>query len=341
MKGSWLLRLVVSAAVLIVLLFFIPVRQLIGAVGRVSPALWLTVLLLFLAGHVVLGLKWRLLMNRPDVPPALWLRAHFAGLVANLCLPGISGGDVVRAGWVMSKVERPGEIAAASVADRVIDSFSLLLVAFLGAVWVGQLHGAAGRLIGMMAAAALAGSAAATGLYLFIRRRGGSGLMGKIAGSVTLLLSRPSRLVACLLMGIGVQSLFLTLNAQLGAAAGVRVSLGAWFFAWPLSKLVATLPISFAGLGVREAALVAFLRPFGAASADVMAAGLLWQAALFTSGAVGWLFTQGLADHRASPEPGTANLEPGTANPEPRTENPRTSHREPENPGPRTQNLAP
>ena len=70
MKGSWLLRLVVSAAVLIVLLFFIPLRQLAGAVGRVSPALWLTVLVLFLAGHVVLGLKWRLLMNRPSVVSA-------------------------------------------------------------------------------------------------------------------------------------------------------------------------------------------------------------------------------------------------------------------------------
>jgi len=294
MSGSWLLRLVGSAVVLIILFLFIPIRQLIDAVARVSPILWLFVLVLFLAGHVVLAFKWRLLMNRPDVPPALWLRAHFAGLVANLCLPGISGGDVVRAGWVMRKVERPGEIAVASVADRVIDSVSLLLVAFAGAVWVGQLHGTAGRLIGTMAALGFAAAIAGAAGYLFIRRRGGSGWAATIASSVTLVIARPSRLVACLLIGVAVQSLFLILNAQLGVATGVHVSLGAWFFAWPLSKLIATLPISLAGLGVREAALVAFLRPFGAASADVMAAGLLWQGALFTSGAVGWLITQGL-----------------------------------------------
>jgi uncharacterized membrane protein YbhN (UPF0104 family) len=118
--------------------------------------------------------------------------------------------------------------------------------------------------------------------------------MAKIAAPVALLISRPSRLVACLAIGIGVQTLFLILNAQLGVATGVHVGFGAWFFAWPLSKLVATLPISLAGLGVREAALVAFLRPFGAAAANVMAAGLLWQAALFTGGALGWLITQGL-----------------------------------------------
>jgi uncharacterized membrane protein YbhN (UPF0104 family) len=104
MRRSWLLRLAVSAVFLVILFFFIPVRQLIDAIGRVSPGLWLVVLLLFLFGHAVSAFKWRLLMNRDDVPPALWLRAHFAGLVANLCLPGIAGGDVVRAGWVMRKV---------------------------------------------------------------------------------------------------------------------------------------------------------------------------------------------------------------------------------------------
>jgi uncharacterized membrane protein YbhN (UPF0104 family) len=117
-------------------------------------------------------------------------------------------------------------------------------------------------------------------------------------------MARPGRLLLCLLFAIALQSLFLLLNALLGRAAGINTSLGAWFLAWPLAKLVATLPISLAGLGVREAALVAFLGPFGASAADAMAAGLLWQSVLFAGGIVGWLLTQRLA------QPSAQSLEP-------------------------------
>jgi uncharacterized membrane protein YbhN (UPF0104 family) len=47
--------------------------------------------------------------------------------------------------------------------------------------------------------------------------------------------------------------------------------------------------VSLAGLGVREAALVAFLQPYGAPAALVTAAGLLWQSVLLAGGLIGWL----------------------------------------------------
>jgi uncharacterized membrane protein YbhN (UPF0104 family) len=67
----------------------------------------------------------------------------------------------------------------------------------------------------------------------------------------------------------------------------VHAPLAAWFFAWPLAKLIATLPISVAGLGVREASLAGFLAPFGAPPAAVVAIGLLWQTIQFAGGLVG------------------------------------------------------
>ena len=42
---------------------------------------------------------------------------------------------------------------------------------------------------------------------------------------------------------------------------------------------------------MREAALVVFMKPFGAAAGPVVATGLLWDAELFSSGIVGWLAT--------------------------------------------------
>ena len=57
------------------------------------------------------------------------VRAHGAGLFANLCLPSVVGGDVVRAGVVIRDHKRFENIALGSLADRINDSFALFAAA--------------------------------------------------------------------------------------------------------------------------------------------------------------------------------------------------------------------
>jgi uncharacterized membrane protein YbhN (UPF0104 family) len=97
------------------------------------------------------------------------------------------------------------------------------------------------------------------------------------------------RLALCLLLSIAVQVAFIAATIRLADIAGVVAPVAAWFFAWPLSKLIATLPISVAGLGVREASLAGFLAPFGAPAAAVVGIGLLWQTVQITGGLLGAL----------------------------------------------------
>ena len=79
---------------------------------------------------------------------------------------------------------------------------------------------------------------------------------------------------------------------------GVTTALAAWFVAWPLSKLIAVLPISLGGIGVREAALVSLLAPYGAPREAVLASGILWQAVLIVTGLAGLVVTQLLPRRR-------------------------------------------
>jgi uncharacterized membrane protein YbhN (UPF0104 family) len=62
-----------------------------------------------------------------------------------------------------------------------------------------------------------------------------------------------------------------------------------WLFAWPLAKLAALLPLTQGGIGVREAALVALLAPFGAAGTLVLAAGLVWEGVIVAGGLIAGL----------------------------------------------------
>jgi glycosyltransferase 2 family protein len=81
-----------------------------------------------------------------------------------------------------------------------------------------------------------------------------------------------------------IQTAFLLLSAQLAAYCGLGVSLRVWLFAWPLAKVAAILPLTQGGIGVREAALVALLAPFGAPGPLVLAAGVIWEAVVIAGG---------------------------------------------------------
>jgi len=99
----------------------------------------------------------------------------------------------------------------------------------------------------------------------------------------------PHILLGAWLMGTAIQTTFLLLTAKLAETCGLVLPLRDWFFAWPLAKLAAVLPLTQGGIGVREAALVGLLSPFGAAPHLVLAAGLVWEAVVITGGMVAGL----------------------------------------------------
>jgi glycosyltransferase 2 family protein len=288
---TWIVRLLLSAVVLTAVVAVLPREDLWAAMRAVPPGRWLLVLLGFLLGHVVTAFKWRVLMGGGQrIPPRLWLRAHFSGLIANLWLPTVAGGDVVRAALVMRHVESPQRVAVASVVDRVIDTGALLILAVTGLLWSHTAWTLARPVLIGVAAVAAVGTAVAIPLLFWLRKRHATaGLPGRLAQAVVAMSREPLRPAAALVMSVLMQGNFILLSSWLGDAAGVRAPFAAWLVAWPLAKLTALLPVSLGGLGVREAALVVFMRPFGAAPAAVLAAGILWQGVLVTSGLVGWV----------------------------------------------------
>jgi uncharacterized membrane protein YbhN (UPF0104 family) len=114
------------------------------------------------------------------------------------------------------------------------------------------------------------------------------------------------RLVAAAALSLLVQTVFVLTNVWLARNVGVATGLAVWFVAWPLAKLIAVLPISLGGIGVREAALVSLLAPYGAPREAVLASGILWQAVLIVSGLAGLVVTQGRRvreGRKGTPEP--------------------------------------
>lgn len=303
----WVIRTVVSVSVVAVLVTVASTDGLRQAFGEVRGAVWLASLAVFLAGHALNAAKYRWLLQDPRATLGLCLRAHFAGLVANLGLPGVAGGDVVRATYLLPHGVATRAATVASVLDRLVDTATLGLLIGAGALVAGVPPALSTASIGVRWPLIGAGvgvlALGAVALVLMKRKKGGRGVsLASLAGDIR---GRAGALTAAVAVTAVVQSAFVMTNVWMAADLGLDIGIAPWFVAWPLSKIIAILPISLGGIGVREAALVSLLAPFGAPSALVFASGLLWQGVLMVSGllgfAIGSLF--GAAPLPAPPSP--------------------------------------
>jgi uncharacterized membrane protein YbhN (UPF0104 family) len=287
---KWVFRAAVSIGVAALLLALIPLGAVIDAATRVSVWAWAACLVVFAAGHYLNAIKLRLFIGPDVVTLASCVRAQYAGLAANLGLPGLAGGDLVRGAYLAPSAGL-GRVAAASVLDRVLDTLTLVVLIAV-ALPIAGAPPAIAAIVGDMwiVLSVLAASIAAFVLAIrlpFVRR-----VVARIAPAWTGLTARPGALGAAVAISFVVQPAFVLTNVWLARQVGVESGLAAWFVAWPLSKLVAVLPISLGGIGVREAVLVSLLTPYGAPGDAVLASGLLWQGVLAASGIGGLVLTQ-------------------------------------------------
>jgi uncharacterized membrane protein YbhN (UPF0104 family) len=108
--------------------------------------------------------------------------------------------------------------------------------------------------------------------------------LAQIRHAIRSISRHPHRLVFGWLLGTSVQGSYILLTALVGISCGLVLPLRVWLFAWPLAKMAAVMPITQGGIGVREAALVLLLAPFGAPAARVLATGIVWEGVIIAGG---------------------------------------------------------
>jgi glycosyltransferase 2 family protein len=290
------LRVVGTILVLGLLFYFLPVRK-VGAALRLVPwQLWLLVTAGYLACHVVASLKWRLMVNGAGSGLSVLQAAHcyFAGLFSVLVLPSIVGGDIVRAGLAMRMGRSKAAILFGSFLDRILDFLALALLTVAGAFLIpGSLSAESRHLFFILAAAALGLGIVAGLVILFLPARRFSFRMRRrlvrLREAQRAMAERPVFIVAALFLALLVQGSFILLATILANAAGLHLAFQAWLFAWPMAKISALVPLTQGGIGVREAALVGLLLPFGAPAALTVAVGFAWEGVIIAGGLIGGL----------------------------------------------------
>lgn len=298
-----------SIAILALLLAFLPIQTLFAALANVPLQVWPMALILYLGLHLVGTAKWRMMVNAAGAGLgfAAAVRCYYAGLFGNLFLPSIVGGDLVRAGLAMRLSGNKGAVIFGSLVDRALDMLALGLTAGIGALLLPQHLDPQTRkvFLWLVLAFALAGAVVATAVWLLPARRFSFRLRRhlvkgrRVIGALT---RAPGCVLRALALGMALQVLLTVLNAWLGQQVGIDIPLAIWLFAWPLAKISGIVPVSQGGIGVREAAQVALLVPFGVPAVAAMAAGLVFEAVIISGGLLGGLGSL-LIGHRAKGMP--------------------------------------
>jgi glycosyltransferase 2 family protein len=290
------LRWLAGLIVLGLLLHFLPLAPLRAAIARVPLTRFVTILIGYLLAHGIGVAKWRMVVNSAGAELDLGTSAqcYAGGLFGTLFLPSIIGGDVVRLAVGLRRSPRPAAVLTGNVADRFIDvgaQAALVLAGLIllpgslpaqlqipqrGILWMGS-----GAIVLLLAIAIVSQRRLLGGRSFHFRRR-----LAHLRHALRGVSRRPHILILGWVLGVCIQFSFLVLTALLAISCGLVLPLRVWLFAWPLAKLAAVLPLTQGGIGVREAALVALLAPFGAAGPVVLAAGLVWEGVIIAGGLI-------------------------------------------------------
>lgn len=235
--------------------------------------------LCLMAGLLAAALRWRMLLRSQNIflsqaaAYLIYLRATFFGVF----LPGVLGGDVVRA--VMCANATRGSVSAIGASIVFERLCGVWCLAAIGTVGSMLLPGAIQSQVSMVAlwVTPLLAVALPVLLWAVLRwsahqHKLGAWFAGGLLERGVRFLGRVSPalstgLPGVLIAGFAFQACEMVVFWYFGKLLGLAVPWSVWLFVVPLVYLMTVLPVSLGGLGVREAALVGLLSLAGVSGA--------------------------------------------------------------------------
>jgi glycosyltransferase 2 family protein len=291
---SWLFRALVSAGLIVWIVWKFHFGRVLENMWNADRALLAMGVAVFIISGVLGAVQWRTLLAFHGVALefAGTVARYFMGLFFNFILPGFVGGDVVRVYKTAVASGKTTQSFSSTLADRVLGLFVLVLFSLAAFVFLPS--GPADR---ALPAAAVMFAALAGFIALFAFRRLGNGIgavfgrftpggMGeKIAavyGEMHLLTRSPSTLAKVFALSFLIQVTRITVHYLCARAVGMDLSFTYFALFVPVMEIVASLPFSFGGVGVREMMGVGLFSLVGVPRETVVSYTLLAYATGFT-----------------------------------------------------------
>ena len=280
MRRSAIIKAVITATLLLLLLWRTDFGAIAAALRQLRLGNWLLNFLLFLGAWTLAAAKWKVLLR--DQSFATLLKLNFIGQYYAMLLPGQIAGEAVKAYRLGKGKVDADRIAASVIIDRITSFLGLLLIAASGITFSGVTMK---KPIFLTLLAAF--SVLLLGLFTFhfpgwLRLLNAIQAAGprwaKIAGQFRRLLNAwksyveiPQLMLLSIMMGALFQLIAVWINFRIGRDLGLSITFADWCWVFGLVSIAVALPFTIGGLGLREGSFLGALTLLGAAPEKAIA----------------------------------------------------------------------
>jgi glycosyltransferase 2 family protein len=272
------LRAIVGIAIVTFLVWRYDARSILNLFGREQPSYFAAAIGVYLSTLVLSAYRWRLLATilRLDAPFTDFLAYRFIATFANSLIPGVAGGDAIRAIYLGRRTKHLGEAVASVLADRIVGLMGLFWLAASAAILIRErglpsIFTTVPMLTGLIALALFVASPLVIRFVQVMPSR-----LSRFAGFIVTYLEHRSVLLATLALSVIVQSVLAVCQYLLALGIGIDAPVTLFLFCVPIAGVFASLPLTINGLGVREGAYLLLFGMAGVDRTNAIALGLLW-----------------------------------------------------------------
>lgn len=298
-----ILRLGVTVLIFVLIFRSIDLPSVVDVLRGVVPRLLGLALFFQFLSTALASYRWHLVM-RPlgyPMPFLFYLKSYFKGSFFNQGLPTSIGGDAIRVLDVAREGYRKRDAFYGVFVDRVLGLVGLLILnSVANAVEPDLLPWGVFVTINLLVGLGLAGFLlfALARRLQWLRRWRLLTPLHTASERLSGVLATPRQLFAQFSLSIAVHLLSLVAIFLIGRSVGMEFGLGTFMIIVPPVILLTLIPVSLAGWGVRESAMVGLFTLIGADQAAVLSMSILYGVVLIVSSLPGFYLYLG-GRHRA------------------------------------------
>lgn len=288
-----LAKLGISLVLLFAVFRMIDLNAAWARISTLHPAYLAGVLALSCLGIAVNVWKWRMLLEPPP-PFAGLLRLFWIGAFFNNFLPGRTGGDIVRVYGIADGTQNLSRAAVSVAIDRGINLAAMILIGLVA------LTIASYPIPQTLRTALLTGGVlmlVTGGAILFLARPAKTPqqnrwrrLAGQAATAVHHLSRQPLLLAKVSLLAVAYQIAVIIGNYGVARSLGIDIGMSVFFYAIPITALIAGLPVSINGFGLREGAYAVIFATVGLSAESAVSISLVATGCAMLISAIGGIF---------------------------------------------------
>jgi uncharacterized membrane protein YbhN (UPF0104 family) len=273
------LRVLVSMAILAVILRSVDTFQVLDILKGAKPDLLWAALILQLGSATLSAFRWQFIMRNLGfgLMSPFYLRSYFKAMFFNQGLPTSVGGDAIRVLDVANRGYRKRDALYGVLLDRVVGLGALLVMNLVAYPFAPDMLPDSIYALTLLAVACGMACLAVVSSARFLQWLDAYprlAILGAVAQRLRLAFLS-NRLL------IGASSLLIPLLAMLsfhatGSALGLQYGFVTYLVIVPPAIILTIIPISLAGWGVREGALVALFALIGADRAVILTMSILY-----------------------------------------------------------------